>query len=1169
MPSWTTEQNRAITDRGGTLLISAAAGSGKTAVLAERVVRRLTDPVSPTDADRLLVVTFTNAAAGELRERVSQKLSALADDPAFAPLVRRQLVLLDRANISTIDAFCIRLVRENFAMLGISPDFSIADENEIAVLQMQTLREVMDERYARSDASFAALSELVNNFRDDLGLISVVLSVYRFSRSHPFYRDWLCDQPRRYETEAADVTRSRWAQVLYGSAGEALAQARAAVREILTEIAGDPLLEKVYLADAQAILASVERAQACCDACDFDGMASWCRYVSFSPLRKPSKHEDKEQLARIKARRDEVKEIFEMLQALFCADREEFEDDLRDLLPRVRELFGLAVDFADRLAQKKAEKNIADFADAEQWTLDLLLQKEGDGYVRTPFAERLCLDFDEILIDECQDSNAIQDMIFSAVSKNDGNLFLVGDVKQSIYRFRQASPERFIEKMNRFSDFDGAHYPAKITLNKNFRSRNTVTDTVNFFFDQLMSPATGGVDYTKERLICGASYPPDPAFEPEFVLLGRETGETSAEVQARYIASRIRELAGSLDITEKDGSVRKAQYRDFCILLRSLKNTSDVYTAALKKAGIPCCEQSSEGFFSQPEISSVLSLLRVTDNPTSDMDMLTVMYADFSDFSTDDLARLRLCDRRVSLYAAAVRYAESGDEEDLREKCRRLLSLIADLRAFAAGHGLSELLSFLDEKLRLSELFSLRYRDGEKAAHIDRLKAFAAQSESRDLPTLTAFLRRIDRMIEDGADFKLTAVPSETNAVSVMSIHRSKGLEFPVCFLASLDKRFNRTDLQQRVLLHADLGFACVRRDERRHIEFPTVPLTATRLKSEDAMLSEEMRMLYVAMTRAREKMILVAADRDPMRLIDKTAAKILTDERVLPAYTVKNCKSYLEWTLLCALRHPSLRAFANGRISPAAGLSSEVPLHFSVLSAEEVTDAAKRTAVIPTVGDTDDLLARVQKSRACVYPYEEDTRIPTKAAVSQLTEDAPISLLPPSFSDELSPAERGTALHAFMQFADYAAARRDFSAELSRLRDARFLTEKQADAADPALIGAFFSSPLADELFSADRVWREYRFMTAVPACELLNGFSSDEPVMVQGIADCIFTKDGRYVILDYKSDRVHDLQQLADRYGGQLALYRRAVSEAFRVPEKDIRCKIWSFMLKDAIEV
>lgn len=1170
--AWTKEQQFAIDDHKGSLLVSAAAGSGKTAVLVERVIQMLTtaDEEKRVDADKLLVVTFTEAAAAEMRERISAKLSELSVNPNFEKIVEKQMVLLDKANISTIDAFCIRLVRENFNLLGISPDFRIADSTQTDILHAMAMRDTLKDCYEKGDRVFLELCELLNSFRDDSALIKTIGSIYSFTRSHPFYRDWLKKKLSQYENSIEDVAKSPWARVLYPICEDALQVAETLLEFAIDEVGEDPKLVAKLFNVLEEKKAEVKSARKFCEDENLDGLYKVIRSVIFPNFPSIPKYEDPDRLELIKKRWADIKGIFETLGRLVCSDASRFKEDLIDLLPKIKKLFEITTAFADRLDELKAERNLADFADVEQYALDLLLARDGEGYKRTPLAISLSESFAEILLDECQDSNELQDMLFKALSKDESNMFLVGDVKQSIYRFRQAMPELFVEKKNKFFEYNGKDYPAAISLSKNFRSREEVTSTVNFFFDQLMSRGMGGIDYTAERLERGAEYAPSELCNSELVYLELQTGDNRHLISAKYVANKINELMKVFTVTEKGGAVRPARYGDFCILLRAPKGSAQHYIDVLESEGIPASFQETPGILTSIEVSILLALLRVIDNPTLDLDMLTVLYSDLFGFTSDDITKLRLLDRSAPLYKL-IDMAVSGEDEDLKQKSIHLLNTIEKFRLFCVNFGVAEVIDYIYRELNLPEFFSIKYKNPSKAANLSIFRRYAEGLEKNDLCSLSAFLRHIDRLLEQESDIKGAPTSQAVgSSVQIMSIHHSKGLEYPVCFVCDLSKQFNKQDLKGNTALHSSLGFSCVRRDEKTRTQSPTIALTASKIANEEAMLSEELRLLYVAMTRAREKLILVATAKDPLKEIQSVADKVISTSHVISPFTIKSCNSYAKWITLCASRHPALSDYFDHSVSRYVFKNTDCKLDVSIISRSEDGDEAEVTEkALPDSAKILDYEEVIRKNLTLKYQHQADTELPTKISVSEISKsDAPPVLRVPNFDEEkeLSAAQRGTAIHTFMQFADYKAAKENRSLEVERLVSQGFITQKQADVIDFSKINAFFESSIAEAIFSADKIYREFRFMMPSKARDIF-GVESDAEIMVQGIADCIIKKGDEFIILDYKSDAVRDISVLKDRYQKQLSLYREAIGSLFEA--KKVRSVIYSFTLSDFIEV
>ncbi|MGI6264819.1 MAG: UvrD-helicase domain-containing protein, partial [Acutalibacteraceae bacterium] len=641
--NWTDEQRACIDARGGTVLVSAAAGSGKTSVLVERVIQRITDDEHPVDADRLLVVTFTKAAAAEMKQRLSAALTKkIAADP-FNRRLQRQQMLLPRAQISTVHSFCSSLLRDNFHLLGISPRFQVAAEADVKLLRQEALGEVLEAAYAEKDPGFTRLADLILGARGDRPLRDAVTRLYDFIQSHAFPEEWMARQEARYAD--ADPTGSDWGGAVHGYVLQALLYSlslmRAAEEMAIADEAMNAAYGPTFTAERQMLQ---DAAGAFADA-DWDTGRAICRGIAFGRLPGLRNYPDPAYKERVTDLRGRAKKTAESLGNLLCGTAAECRQDVASTRPVVSALCALVRAFSDRYEQKKAERRWVDFNDLEHMALRLLLTKDENGdTARTPLARELAAYYEEVLVDEYQDTNEAQDALFRAVSRDETNLFMVGDVKQSIYGFRQAMPEIFLRRQDFYLPYDGRHFPAAITLGHNFRSRKEVTDGVNFVFSQLMSRDLGGLTYDERHaLIYSAQgYSDAPGYQTELCLIDddREDLDTKDAAEARWIAGRIHELLPTLRIKSEDGD-RPAQYGDFCILLRSKSSHAAAYVEELNRQGIPAWTDVSGGFFGAPEVASAVALLRLLDNPTQDVSLLAVLLSPIGNFLPDDLAILR------------------------------------------------------------------------------------------------------------------------------------------------------------------------------------------------------------------------------------------------------------------------------------------------------------------------------------------------------------------------------------------------------------------------------------------------------------------------------------------------------------------------------------------------
>lgn len=1166
--NWTPDQQNAIRARGGTLLVSAAAGSGKTAVLVQRAIERITDPNHPSDADRLLVVTFTKAAAAEMRGRIDEELSRLLEENPYNPYLQRQQLLLSHSHISTVDSFCSDLVRQNFYKLGLPPDIRVLDDSEISILRAEASAETLEEFYETGDAEFFDFVESFSSGRDDAAVTGIVERLYDFVRSHPFPKRWLAQKAALYENSAA-AAETVWGKTILAFAADAAEYSEAIIRDALSQVAADEAVSTAYGDAFRSDLAELGALRKVISAGDWDGVKRLCGNFDWQKLKALRGHADDPLKNRVSASRKEAKSTVAKIASLFSASDEQCREDIARLCPVVKKLFEVTGRFSEILDKKKKERRAADFSDLEHWALNLLVHETENGYERTAEAEELSSQFDEIMIDEYQDTNETQDMIFTAVSRNGSNLFMVGDVKQSIYRFRQAMPQIFLRKREEFPLYDRTKdtYPACVVLDRNFRSRAGVTDTVNFVFSQLMSRQAGELDYTdEERLVPDAEYPPseEPSAELDVIdLSASEDDKDAIQAESRRIAELIYGMMDGAPRITEHGKLRPAGYRDFCVLLRSANRPAHEYVKELTALGIPAWADTSGGFFDTYEAGMALSLLQTVDNPIQDIPLLSVMMSPIYGFTADDMARIRQKDRFSRLYPAVVSASQSGNE-----KAAVFLSQIETFRTLAASMPSDRLIRAIFERTGLFEMVQAMPNGDLRLANLRLLLQYAKSYEASGYNGLTGFLRFLARLRRNNGDLSAAASLTESaDVVRVMSIHHSKGLEFPVCIVAGCAHRFNRES--PSVLLHPELGLGARLKDETG-VRYNTMPRDAVSLELSRDDMSEELRVLYVAMTRAREKLVLLATLGDAEKTLSRLALRIIPGRRIQP-YVVRSASSIADWLLLCALRHPDgreLRSIAgvSEEITVPADEKWEVKYIMQKKSSQETED----TEVIPEAKPDPELENEIESNLSYRYPFTALCSVSAKEAVSKLAgkqfEARFAASSRPAFLSKkgLTPAEQGTALHAFMQFADYAAAAQDSKQELERLVEEKFITEEQADAVDLTCVKAFLSSSLMKRIAVSPHFEREVRFTEEIPAGEInpeLPPALGEERVVVQGAADLLFEEDGELVLVDFKTDRTEDADALWERYHSQLRFYSDAFERSTGKRVKE--CLLYSFHL------
>ena len=1166
---WTDNQLLAINARGGDVLVSAAAGSGKTAVLVERVLRMLTDPENPVSIDRLLIVTYTRAAAAQLKERISQKLSELILAYPDNRFYRRQLLMLPRAHISTVDSFCSDICREFFHELQIKRDYKIAEQGQLSVLSATALEETLNQLYEERNPDFYELVRCFSNSKSDRGLGENIVKLYEFLRSHPFFDLWL-DQKLSYYTDFTSASDSIWGKVILKNAKRIIDYALTLSEKTL-EVAEQ---EPEFMAKVSTLLYR--------DKNYFESLENSFEKVSWNELRdliysfeagvlNARGYKEHPIKLKVAANRDILKSCVSELKELFEASEQRCVEDIKALYPVVSQMFKCVRVYDERYSQLKAQKNLADFSDVEHWALELLVKLNGEEAEFTKTATVIASRFDSVLVDEYQDANEVQDLIFKAVSK-DSNLFIVGDAKQSIYAFRQAMPEIFINRKDTYPLYsaDDDTYPAKIMLEKNFRSRVELTEYINFVFDRLMTKETGDIEYADgEGLVSGASYAPAdiPCAELHLIDADSFDDEDSIALEAQHIASVIHKELRNTTVKDGDG-IRKCTFGDIAILLRSGKKNSALYVRELEKFGIPATFESSSSFFELPEIKLVLSVLRVIDNPAQDIPLLSCMMSPMFGFTPDDLAKIRADFRGGTFYSAVLKAAEKEGS-----KVFEFSNTIKNLRTLAVTMTAEDFINTLYEHLGIIPICACM--GGERAVNNLRiLTEYAAKFEQGMAKGINAFVSYLDKLIESGSDLAAAENGGDgiLNAVRIMTVHSSKGLEFPVCILAGTHKKFS-TDTTDNVLLHSHLGFAAKRRDKETGVNFNTFVRKALSMEKKQSEMSEELRVLYVALTRAKEKLIMTAVKKNTSKYLSTLAGKLVSRDFISP-YIVSGAKAICDWLFMTALLHKDatlLRGIAKAE-------DMEYSLNSSMLSVKVVDniDFEKNDGEVARIitydADAEGIDEVINKRFNFIYPYKELCSLPLKVTASELThmdsgKTFEKTLPKPKFmaDSKLTAAEKGTAMHKFLQFASFDLARADLELEVQRLTDIR-LSPQEAESLDVAKLRRFIESEIVTDAIE-NQTYREYRFTVNIPAN--LTGLTEDSEtsVILQGAVDLLIIKDNQITIVDYKTDRVSSADILVERYKKQLSLYKEAVSACFELPVS--RCLIYSIHLGEYKEV
>ena len=1147
---FTPAQSAAITARGGSLLVSAAAGSGKTRVLVERVVGLITDPVSPVEADSLLIMTFTNAAAAKLRADITTRLAEEVRAHPGDMRLRRQQLLLQRAAIGTVDAFCLHFVQQHFAALDVPPDFATAEEAELARIEQETLSAILETAY--TDADFRAFADLYDRGRTDNTAGNAVLELYHFSRALPHPAEALQQFAAMWQQDAPPQD-TPWGQNLLAISLQRAEGARALLQAAARTAAQDEAADFAYTAVLQEDADRVTWLCQVLEKRDWDKSVAalgefdtaWRRAgrIKGGKDGNPCAFAASELRARAKKQIESLRTDF-----LLCTG-EEYAADRRRAAPLVAALVRVTQQFADACFAAKCEEKLLDYADFEHLTLDLLLTPDNR---RTPLCCTVSSRYSAVLVDEYQDTNALQDAIYFALARPEGdNLFFVGDIKQSIYRFRQADPQVFVDKQQRWQAYpQPAPLPASLALDANFRSAPGVIAGINYLFEVFFSQGLGGVEYGDgQRLVVGNKTTDYRGFCEVDVIDG-----AGAEGDAAAIAARIQTMvSGGFAVRDK-AAQRPCRYDDFCILLRG-RGDFAVYEAALRTAGIPVFADTAADLLDEPHIRPFAALLRVIDNPAQDIPLAAVLLSPMFPYTADDLVTLRGACPGGSLYGAVL----YGGQPHFAP----FLETLAEFRRLARTLPVDAL---LEELLARTGYLAAVGALPEGARCREDLQSFCAWAASAGRTGLPGVIRAMDAAQQNGGLTQGTGGQTRPGCVSIMTVHRSKGLEFPVVFVANTSHQFNQSDAIRPVLTHSKLGVGVMLRAGSTAKRYKTLPYAALAQAIRTETLSEEMRVLYVALTRAQDALIITI----PLKKTDsalKTPALCAHAEATGPE-AMQSMNSWAGWLLTATLLHPHSDAlWAHTGLLPHY-LPTRVPLTVRLLAASE---AAPAPAEIPAPAPDAALLDTLRQSFAWHSPRAPLQKIPAKVSVSAVAHAArPVALERPAFLQKsgLTGAERGTAIHAFMQSVPFDGPAPDLDAEVQRQIDARLLDPALADKLDLDRVRPFFESAVWRRIRHAKAVLREEPFITALPAAQITpEAGECGAEVLVQGIADLVLVYDDHAEILDYKTDRSRDASFYIEEYAAQLRLYRRAFAQRLAVPVTKLT--IYSFTLGQEIDI
>lgn len=1156
MPQWTPQQNNAITARNRNILVSAAAGSGKTAVLVERVKQMICNKDNPVDIDKLLIVTFTNAAAAEMRYRISKSLSEYIKNNPGDSFYKRQLSLIPNAKICTIDSFCVNLVKENFFDLSINQDFSTLEESELQLLEDSIISDVLDEYYEENDKNFISLAESFTAPGNEKPLINAIKKILRFIYAQPFPYNWLNNALEQYNPNIA-FEDTVWFKYIKNEIESLLNLSEELIAENIslvdfdTEDINNKFID--VFEDDLSVLSGIRDAY----------KKSWNELlnidaVKFKTMPRTTKI-DSIVAAKLKNNRENYKTILTKdIPSFFVSTTQEYAEDMESLYPKFSMLIRLIKDVDERLMAEKKERNSYSFSDIEHFAINLLfsLDEESGEIIRSNLAKNLSENFYEILVDEYQDTNEAQDLLFTYLS-NGKNLFTVGDIKQSIYRFRLAMPDIFNKKKKTYSLYNESdnNTSSKIILDKNFRSRKDICSFVNFIFSNIMSSELGEVDYNSEEYLnCGADYNNTTLPSADIRILNGVKGEDADKKEAAYIAKIIKQKVKSGELIKDGDTYRPVKYGDFAILMRSLKNHINDYSQVLTDYGIPIICDNSTNLFENSEVRMLMSLLRTIDNPMQDIPLLATLMSPFYGFTADELAQIKINANTKDLYFCIFNSDNQKVKDFIKDR--------AELRKLSVTMSVAGFIRYIVESKGMIAFINAMGNSEQRYQNILKLISFASKFDSGVNVGLTAFIRYIDKIVSSDKSVDSASLTSgSTDAVTIMSVHHSKGLEFPICILAGASRQYNKQDLSDKLLLNTNLGLGLKCHNEELMYQYNSIPYAVIKSKNTTELMSENLRVLYVAMTRAKEQFItFITCDN-----IDRKAKKLsagIVNGKILP-YTCRKIQCDADFFLICTLIHPNgqkLRALAD---CDYVSYDFDFPLNLEISDEIEVV---KQTEESIQAESDEKIISQIKEKLDFSYRRKQLEGLSTKLTASMLDSSeqgfAYITSSKPSYMNkhELTPAQRGTAMHAFMQYCDYSNAKNNLKNEIERMADMGYISKEQADALDTERLHKFFSSNFAGRMFSSNKIHREIKVSSFVKANEIYDT-EYEDAVLIQGIADCVFEEDDGLVLVDYKTDRIKDEEELLSRYEKQIMFYKNAVSKTLK---KNVKSAVlYSFYL------
>lgn len=1216
--TWTKEQQEVIDLRNCSLLVSAAAGSGKTAVLVERIIKRLTKDEDLADVDELLIVTYTEAAAAEMKERIREAIQKELFKCPQDERLQRQATLIHGAKITTIHSFCLSVIREHFHKIDLDPGFRIGEEGELKLLRQDVLETVLEEAYEKGDEDF---TEFVNGYasgRDDKQLEELIMQVYDFSRSFPDADGWLTSCAEQYiyreEKECPFLERALLQVKNYlDGMEELLHEAKA-----YCQASAGPYM---YLDMVESDLEQI-KAMKCVES--FAQMSVKVRGMKWKKLAaNRDKEVSIEISSMVKNLREEAKKIWEDIkEQYFYEEMEELWADMEQAGRMAGVLVRLVRQFEAVFTKEKASKNMIDFSDMEHMALKILTVEEEGERKPSQAALEYQKKFKEVMIDEYQDSNYIQEAILTSVSgvyKGQDNIFMVGDVKQSIYRFRLSRPELFMEKYATYSPTEGRQ--RRIGLHKNFRSRTEVLDGVNFFFEQMMTKELGHVAYDEDAALHpGASYEPAENMQPEVAIIDTDASEHGGcepkELEGRFIAGRIREFMEYMKVLDKkSGEYRKACYKDMVILVRSVKGYAETLAKTLAEEGIPAFTGSKEGYFETQEISLILDYLRVLDNKKQDLPLAAVLISAVGGFDAEALACIKSEYKELPFYEAAFRYAEEGRDTALKEKLQRFWAQITYFREMLPYMAIHELLWKILDETGYGDYVSAMPDGNQRKANLEMLVEKARVFETTSYKGVFNFVRYIERLQKYDIDYGEANVEDESaDVVRIMSIHKSKGLEFPIVFVAGMNGKFNTQDIRGSVMVHPEFGIGLDAVDVKMRTKIPTILKKVIQREIKLENTGEELRVLYVALTRAKEKLVMVGTMSNLQKKLQNAVSIFRREEKKLPFFMLARADSYYGFMFPAMIRAPKIAVdFAKKYKVKMPFFVSEYeksPFVLTLTGADEIllaSDAADVAALLTkesfqnldvTAEYDRQMKENLELQFSYQYPYENERKYKGKFTVSELKklqyedefseplyEETVVKEIIPAFiaKEEIpSGAFRGTAYHKVMELLNYSRTyvKEDIEMILREFVAEEKMTEEMYECIQKEDVLTFLSSNIARRMKKAarlEKLYKEQPFVLGITASEiyqetkgqnsLKENILEEDMLLVQGIIDVWFEEEDGIVVLDYKTDKIGRMEELREKYHRQLDYYAKALERLTgnRVKEKII----YSFTLGQEMSI